>query len=292
VKPAPVKYVRASDSKGAVALLQEHGPDAKLLAGGQSLIPLLSFRLARPAVLVDLNRASDLDYVRDADGYLEIGSMTRQRTLETSPLVREAIPLIPEALHFVGHVTIRNRGTIGGSLAHADPAAELPTLVMALGGELVVEGPGGIRTVGAKEFFLGPFTSALSDDEILTAVRLPRLAAGTGVAVEELARRHGDFAIVTAMAAVGLDDAGRVTMIRLGLGGAHAVPLRLADAEAILLGAEPSESTIAAAAATAAGAVRPLEDIHAPAEYRRDMAELLVKRAVTKALKRAKGGVA
>jgi carbon-monoxide dehydrogenase medium subunit len=292
VKPAAVKYARAGDSKEAIALLHQHGFDAKLLAGGQSLIPLLSFRLARPTILVDLNPATGLDYIREENGHLVIGAMTRQRTLETSPLVREAIPLVPEALRFVGHVTIRNRGTIGGSLAHADAAAELPTAVIALGGELVVEGPGGSRTIGAEDFFVGPFTSAMEHDEILAAVRLPRLAPGTQVAVEELARRHGDFAIVTAMAAIALDASGRVEDVRLALGGAHSVPLRLAESESVLRGIVPSETTIEAAAAAAANAVRPLEDIHAPVEYRRDMSALMIKRAVNKAVNRAKEGLA
>jgi carbon-monoxide dehydrogenase medium subunit len=215
VKPAAVGYARAGDVQEAVALLSQHGTDAKVLAGGQSLVPLMSFRLARPSVLVDLNRVGSLDYVRDEGTSLLVGAMARQRDVETSPLVAEAAPLLAEALRHVGHVTNRNRGTVGGSLAHADPAAELPTLVTGLGGELLVEGPAGPRSIAAENFFVGPFTTAMEYNEVLTAVRLPRLPAGTGVAVEQLARRHGDLAMVGVVAAVHLGPDGSVDLVRL-----------------------------------------------------------------------------
>jgi aerobic carbon-monoxide dehydrogenase medium subunit len=288
VKPPEFQYARAGDSREAVALLTEHGTDAKVLAGGQSLVPMLSFRLARPSTLIDLNRASGLDYVSEDNGHVVIGAMTRQRSLETDPTVRAAVPLLAEALHHVGHVTNRNRGTIGGSLAHADPAAELPTLVTGLGGELVVEGPGGSRTVAAEDFFLGSFVTAIDYNEIVTAVRLPRLPAGTGVAVEELARRHGDFALVAAMAAVHLDGDGRADFVRLALSGVDTVPVRLHESESLLQGSEPADGVIETAGAAVAGAVNPLDDVHASGSYRRDMAQVLLIRAVRKAVERAR----
>ncbi len=286
MKPPAVGYVRAGDASEAVALLAEHGTDAKLLAGGQSLVPLMSFRLARPSVLVDINRVGGLDGIARDNGHLVVGAMTRQRDLETSPVAAAASPLLPEVLGHVGHVAIRNRGTVGGSLAHADPAAELPTLVTALDGELQVRGPGGSRTVAAGDFFTGPFTTALEYDEILTALRLPRLPDGTGVAVHELARRHGDFAIVGAMAAVHLGPDGTVDLTRLAASGVGPVPVRLHDAESALTGSRPTAEAIDAAAATVDGAINPADDVHAPASYRREMAMLLVRRALHTAVQR------
>jgi aerobic carbon-monoxide dehydrogenase medium subunit len=289
MKPPAFRYARAQDSHEAVALLSEHGSEAKVLAGGQSLVPMLSFRLAQPAVLIDLNQASGLDYVRQDDGHVVIGAMTRQRSLETDPMLREAVPLLAEALRHVGHVTNRNRGTIGGSIAHADPAAELPTLVKGLGGELTIEGPAGSRTVAAGEFFLGSFVTAMDYDEIVTAVRLPSLPSGTGVAVEELARRHGDFALVAAMAAVHLDAGGRADLVRLALSGVDSVPVRVHESEAVLAGSQPTDELIDAAGRAVAGAINPLDDIHAPAAYRRDMAQLMLTRAIRQAADRARG---
>jgi carbon-monoxide dehydrogenase medium subunit len=282
-----VKYVRATDVKEAIGLLTEHGADAKVLAGGQSLLPLLNFRLARPSVLVDINPVAELDYVREDNGSLLVGALARQRDVETSEVAAATVPLLPEVLRHVGHITNRNRGTVGGSLAHADPAAELPTLVTVLGGELVVAGPEGTRTIAAEDFFLSTFTTVIEDTEILTAVRLPRLPAGTGVAVEELARRHGDFAIVAAMAAVHLADDGSIDLIRLGACGVDSVPVRLHDAEAALFGARPDDAAVDAAAATVAPNINPPDDVHAPASYRTDMAGLLVKRAVRAAIRRS-----
>lgn len=287
MKPAAVGYARAGDVQEAVALLSQHGTDAKVLAGGQSLVPLMSFRLARPSVLVDLNRIGSLDFVRDEGTSLLVGAMARQRDVETSPLVAEAAPLLAEALRHVGHVTNRNRGTVGGSLAHADPAAELPTLVTGLGGELLVEGPAGPRSIAAEDFFVGPFTTAMEYNEVLTAVRLLRLPAGTGVAVEQLARRHGDLAMVGVVAAVHLGPDGSVDLVRLAASGVGPVPVRLHAAEAVLVGANPTEEAIDEAAATVAAAVRPPDDIHAPGSYRRDMAGLLLKRAVKTAIQRS-----
>jgi aerobic carbon-monoxide dehydrogenase medium subunit len=287
VKPPVVKYARVGGVLEAISLLTEHGIDAKVLAGGQSLIPLMNFRLARPSILVDLNRVDELSYVRTDNGSLVIGAMTRQRDLETSPIAAAAVPLLPQVLRHVGHVTNRNRGTVGGSIAHADPAAELPALVTGLGGELIVQGPGGARAIAAADYFVATFTTVMDHEEILTAIRIPRLPEGTGVAVEELARRHGDFAIVAVMAAVHQDGHGRVDLVRLAASGVDSVPVRLHAAEAVLAGSLATKDSIAEAAATVAGAVDAMDDVHAPASYRRDMAALLVKRAIEAAHKRS-----
>ena len=291
MKPAPVKYQRAGGCEEAIALLAEYGYEAKLLAGGQSLVPMMSFRLAQPGVLIDLNPATDLAHIGEDNGHVVIGAMTRQRTVETSRIVRDNLPLLSEALGYVGHVTIRNRGTIGGSLAHADPAAELSVALLALDGEVVVEGPDGARTVKGDDLFVGAMTTVLAPTEVLTSVRIPRSAAGTGAAIAELARRHGDFAIVIAMAVVHLDQSGKCDMARIALGGAESMPARLRDAESGLLGAEPSDEAIKAAAESAAGAVDPVSDIHGSEAYRRDMTRVFVKRALIQAVQRAKDGV-
>ena len=291
MKPPSVKYQRAEGREHAVALLGEHGDEAKLLAGGQSLVPLMSYRLVQPGVLIDLNPATDLDHIGEDNGHIVIGAMTRQRTVETSRLVRDNVPVLAETLGHVGHVTIRNRGTIGGSLAHADPAAELPVALLALDGEVVVEGSDGTRTVQADDLVVGPMTTELAPTEMITSVRVPCSADGTGAAITELARRHGDFAIVIAMAVVHLDRNGRCDMARIALGGVEAAPARSRDAESGLLGTEPSDEAIEAAAQAAAGAVDPVGDIHGSEAYRRDMTRVFVRRALIQAVERAKGGV-
>lgn len=287
MKPPAVEYALPADVREAVSLLAEHGPDAKVLAGGQSLVPLMSFRLARPSILIDINRIGGLDRIEAQNGSLLIGAMTRQRDVELSEVAAAAVPLLPRALRLVGHVAIRNRGTVGGSLAHADPAAELPTLVAALGGELVVEGPNGSRSIAADDYFVGTFTTSMAHDEVLVGVRLPRLPAETGVAVEELARRHGDFAIVGAMAAVHLAVDGSVDLVRVAASGVDSVPVRLHAAEAVLAGARPTSDAIDAAAATVATSINPTDDVHAPASYRKEIAQLLVKRALGAAVERS-----
>ncbi|WP_103381182.1 FAD binding domain-containing protein [Pseudonocardia dioxanivorans] len=287
MKPPAVRYARAGDVREAVALLAEHGSDAKVLAGGQSLVPLMSFRLARPSILVDINRIGGLDRIEQDNGSLLIGAMARQRDVELSDVAAAAVPLLPQALRYVGHVTIRNRGTVGGSLAHADPAAELPAVVTALGGELVLEGPGGTRSVAAEDFFTGTFTTVMAPDEVLVGVRLPRLPDRTGVAVEELARRHGDFAVVGVVAAVHLADDGTVDLVRLAASGVDSVPVRLHAAEAALSGTRPTADVLEAAAATVDASIHPADDVHAPASYRRHVARLLVQRALGAAVERS-----
>jgi carbon-monoxide dehydrogenase medium subunit len=290
VKPATFTYLAPNTLEEAISLLAQHAPEGKPLAGGQSLIPMMNFRLAQPRYLIDLNRIPELSYIREADGTLAIGAMTRQFEAERSELVGRTIPLLTEALRLTGHPTIRHRGTIGGALAHADPAAELPAVALALDAELVARGPAGTRTIPAREFFLGPLSTALAPDELLVEVRIPRLLPGTGWVFLELSRRHGDFAIVGVAAVLTLAPDGRIGQASLALCGAGPKPVRAARAEAALAGSEPSEERFREAGEIAAQEIDPDSDLHASADYRRRVAAVLVRRALTEAHRRVTEG--
>jgi carbon-monoxide dehydrogenase medium subunit len=290
MKPPPFSYHAPTTVAEAIDLLGRYDGDAKVVAGGQSLLPLLNFRLSRPAALVDINRIPGLDYIRADGGMLEIGAVTRHRAVERSAVVAAHCPLLAEAVRQIGHFQIRNRGTIGGSIAHADPAAELPTVLTALGGEVVITGPGGVRTATASEFFITLFTTSLGSDELVTAVRFPTLGPGTGSAFRELARRSGDFALVAVAAALALDETGAVRSARIALGGVDLVPVRAAGAEAFLAGKRPDPATLAKAAALVAGEINPESDLHATAEYRRALAAVLTGEALETAARRAAEG--
>jgi carbon-monoxide dehydrogenase medium subunit len=269
----------------AVALLARYGGEGKLLAGGQSLVPLLNFRLSRPAALVDLNRVPGLAYIQDVGGQVRLGAMTRQRAIEFSPVIRRRLPLLAEATALVGHLPIRSRGTIGGSLAHADPAAEYPAVLTALGGEVVVRSPRGERTLEAGALFRGYLTTTLAADEMLVEVRLPAIPDGAGFAFEEFSRRHGDFAIV-GIAAVLVGTGGHhCAAARLVTAGAGPMPVRLRGAEEILEREGLSEAAVEAAARRAAELVDPPSDIHASADYRRNLTRVLTGRALRRAIK-------
>jgi aerobic carbon-monoxide dehydrogenase medium subunit len=287
MKPARFEYHAARSVDEAVELLVRYGGDAKVLAGGQSLVPLLNFRLARPAALVDVNRVPALAYVREDDGVVALGAMTRQRTIEFSPVVAARLPLLGEATRWVGHLPIRSRGTIGGSLAHADPSAEYPAVLTALGGEVIVQGPRGRRTVTAGDLFETYLTTTLAPDELLVEVRLPAMPAGAGHAFEEFARRHGDFAIV-GIAAMLVRDGGRCAVARLAAAGAGPVPVRLRAAEEILERDGLGDAALAAAGARAAELVAPDSDVHASADYRRHLTGVLTVRALKRAMAVAK----
>jgi len=289
VKPAKFDYWAPASVDEALGLLTRYGGEAKILAGGQSLVPLLNFRLSRPAALIDINRIPALAYIRAQDGEVRLGAMTRQRTIEFSPAIAERIPLLTEATRWVGHLPIRSRGTIGGSLAHADPSAEYPTVLTALGGSVVARGPKGERTIAGGELFQTYLTTSLAADEILTEVRLPAPPAGAGYAFEELARRHGDFALV-GIAAVIARQGERCTMARLATSGAGPVPLRLRAAEEILERDGLGDAAIEAAGRRASELVNPDSDIHASADYRRHLAGVLTQRAIKRALTKATGG--
>jgi aerobic carbon-monoxide dehydrogenase medium subunit len=287
VKPAKFEYHAPTTLDEAIALLVRYDGEAKLLAGGQSLVPLLNFRLARPAALIDLNRIGSLAYIREDGGLVRFGAMTRQRAIEFSPVVARRLPLLREATRWVGHLPIRSRGTIGGSIAHADPSAEYPAVLTALAGEVVVRGPKGERTLAPAALFETYLTTTLAPDEILTEVRLPAMAEGAGWAFEEFARRHGDFAIVGVAAAV-WQSQGRVTA-RLATAGASATPRRLRASEEILERDGLGDGAIETAARRASELVEPDSDIHATADYRRHLAGVLTERALKRARERARG---
>jgi len=288
VKPAPFEYVAPATLDEAVALLERHADaETHVLAGGQSLMPLLAMRLARPDLLVDLNRVAGLDHLRDENGTLAIGAMTRKRALEESTLVARRHPIVLAATRLVAHPQIRNRGTVGGSLAHADPAAEYPALALLLDAELCAVGPEGVRRIAADAFFQGALTTALSQVEILSELRVPALAEGTGWSFLEVARRPGDFALAGAGATLRLDARGRIAEGRVVLFAVGPETIRLPAVEASLRGARPGAGLFEAAAAAARDAVEePLADVHASAEYRRHLAGVVVRRALGEAAAR------
>lgn len=290
MKPAPFEYFQPKSLEEAVELLQAHGEEAKILAGGQSLVPLMNLRLARPRVLIDINRVGELDYIRELDGGLAIGALTRQRDLETSDLVRRRCPLLKEATLLIGHPQVRNRGTVGGSLAHADSTAELSTVAVLLEADMIARSLGGERSIRAEDFFVTFLTTSLGPEEVLTEVRFPAVALGAGWAFEELSRRHGDFAIVSAAAILEKDPSGRCRKPRLAIAGASPQPVRAREAERLLVGQALNEALIQEAGELAKGAVDPESDLHASAEYRRHLAGVLTRRALQKTWSRAQGG--
>jgi CO/xanthine dehydrogenase FAD-binding subunit len=286
MKPPSFDYADPKTLGEAVSLLEAHAGEAKILSGGQSLMPLLNMRLARPELLVDLAKVPDLDYIRDADGALAIGAMTRQRSVEFSELVRNRHPLVHAATMHIAHPQNRNQGTVGGSLAHADPAAEYPAVAAVLDAEFRVAGPNGERTIGASDFFVTYLTTALEPTEILIEVRLPALPPRTGWSFIEVARRHGDFAMAGVVATVTLDGSGKCSA-RIVLFGVGDKPIRARAAERMLAGAKPDERLFAEAGEKASGEIaEPLSDVHAPAEYRRDLARVLTRRALVEAAAR------
>jgi carbon-monoxide dehydrogenase medium subunit len=257
--------------------------DTKVLAGGQSLVPLLSLRLAQPGRIVDINRVDALQEITEDAGVLSIGALVRQRTAEHSELVRTACPLMAAAIPHIGHPAIRNRGTVGGSIAHADPAAEMPGICVACDAEIAVTGTAGPRAMAAKDFFLSALTTALAPDEIITEIRLPAWPAGRRYGFEEFALRRGDFAIAAAAVFYDVDAGGRAANAHVGVIGVGDRPARLPSVEAVLNGARVDADTIAKAAAATSAAVTPQDDIHASAAYRRSLVGTMVERALVAA---------
>ena len=274
-----VEYEAPATIAEAVDLLAEHQDEASVLAGGQSLIPLLALRLARPAVLIDINRVGELSGVSVTDGWVAIGAMTREYAAEESEMVAGSVPLLAAALPLVGHEAIRSRGTIGGSMAHADPAAELPAVARALDAEFVVRSRSGDRVVPAAEWFEGYLATSRRGDEILVEVRFPAAGPDTGVAFQEVARRHGDFAIVGLAASLTLTD-GAISDARLAFAGIADVPVRAADAEDLLAGERPSAELFEEAARRATADIDPPADLNGSPEYRKKVAATLVRRAL------------
>ncbi len=289
MKPPPFAYHAAGTARETVALLDELGDQARVLAGGQSLIPLMNFRLAQPAHLVDINPVTELDFIRVADGGLAIGARTRQAALERSGEAAQRAPLLVEAAALVGHPPIRHRGTVGGSIAHADPAAELPAALAAMDGEVVVASKRRQRTLSALDFFTGPFSTALGSGELLTEIRVRPWPARTGHAFVEFSRTHGNFAVVGAAVLLHL-DANRIDRAAIVLCGVAGVPKRASRAEQRLVGSAATSEVVAEAAEIAAADLQPPSDVHGTAEYRRKLARVYVQRALTLALSRARGG--
>ncbi len=287
MKPAPFEYDDPTTVEEALRLVGEFGDEAKVLAGGQSLMPMLNLRLARPSRLVDINGVADIDHLRVDDGTLVIGALTRQRTLESSDLASGAWALLREALHHVGHVPIRNRGTVGGSIAHADPAAELPAAVCALGGRMVVRGPAGERQVPADAFFRGYFTTDVGPDEMLTEIRIPEWPTRSGAAFLEVARRHGDFAQIGVAAAVALGDDGTVTRAGIAVAGAATEPVFATGVVGGILGRLPGTPPAEQLTGEFAAGLNPPSDLHGSAEYRRQLVRHLLPRAVDEAVRAA-----
>lgn len=284
MKPAPFEYVAPESVEEALAALQQNNPDGKILAGGQSLLPLLNLRLTKPKLLVDLNGISGLDGIHETPEGLAIGAMTRQSKLEHSLLVRQRCPLLAEAIRYIGHVAIRHRGTIGGSLAHADPAAELPALALALDAKFAIAGRGTDRVISAEEFFLDFLTTALAPDEILRQIVFPIIRPSSGYALEEIARRHGDFAIAGVVVIVDLDDAGKIAEARVALFGLAPTPVRARQAERALVGRELDDRAMLDAAVLLEEVLEPPGDIRASSAYRKHAAAVLLSRALKRAV--------
>jgi aerobic carbon-monoxide dehydrogenase medium subunit len=287
MKLPPVDYEAPTTVSEALGLLAEYTDDASILAGGQSLIPLLALRLARPAVLIDINRAAELSGVSATDGWVTIGTTTREYLAEESETIADAVPLLAAALPFIGHEAIRSRGTIGGSLAHADPAAELPAVARALDAEFVVRSLSGERVIPAAEWFEGYLTTSRRPDELLLQVRFPAARPGTGISFQEVARRHGDFAIVALATSLTLSD-GAISDIRLAFAGMSDVPVRAADAEALLVGEAPSDDLFDEAARRAIADLDPPADLHGSSDYRKKVATALVRRGLRTAADNAR----
>ena len=281
MKPPPLKYARPDDLSDVLTLLEQHGDEAKLLAGGQSLMPMLNFRLIRPSVLIDLGAVGGMDSLTVDGGTLIAGAMVRQTSAKQSHEVSATTPLVVQALRHVGHLQIRNRGTIGGSLAHAAPAAELPAVALILDAEMVLRNSRADRIVHASDFYRGPFTTAANPDEVLTEIRFHNVA-GSRTTFLELARRAGDFALagVAALARVG-SDARTISEARLVAIGVSGEPMRLSEAEAVITGAPCTQETFLEAGVAAARQVTTFTDLHATAEYRKEMLAVLVSRALS-----------
>ena len=286
MKPPAFKYVPVRTVDDAVKQLSIHGEDAKILAGGQSLTPMLNFRLLHPGVLIDINPVKELDFLKEQNGGLSIGALTRHRTIENSKLVREKYPLLAVAAEEVGHLAIRTRGTFGGSLAHADPAAEFPMIAMLVDAEMKVRSAAGAKTIKAKDFFVSYLASAVGEGQLLTEITLPALPAKSGWGFHELCRRPGDFAIA-AVAAIVKIDGGKCAEARISMAGVGPTPLRAPAAEAFAKGKALDEATLKEIGKKASEASDPSNDVHASADFRRHVVEVLTQRALKSAMERA-----
>jgi carbon-monoxide dehydrogenase medium subunit len=273
----------------ALSLLKQHGGDAKILAGGHSLIPAMRFRLAVPAILIDINRLNDLRYVEERGDHLAIGAMTREHSLEDSSAVRSSYPLLHDTTIVIADPLVRNQATVGGNIAHADPANDHPATMLAYDATVVAKGPNGERTIGIDDFFTGLFENAMTDDEILTEIRIPKPAANSGGAYTKLERKVGDYAISAAAVQLRLDG-DTVAAARIGLTNVSPVPMRAKAAETELIGKAISDAVIEAAGKAAAAECDPSPDLRGGVDYKRDITRVMVKRSIQQAIARAKGG--
>jgi carbon-monoxide dehydrogenase medium subunit/6-hydroxypseudooxynicotine dehydrogenase subunit alpha len=289
MKPAPFEYFAPRSTAEALDVLSQSPDESKVLAGGQSLVPLMNFRLARPERLIDLNRVEELDYIERRNGDVTIGAMTRHAAVERSSWLAAELPMLNDAIRWVGHEQIRNRGTIGGSVAHADPAAELGAALAALDGRLRVRSSSGERVLPWSDFFVFGFMTALEPDEILVEVQLPALPAGAVTSFVEFARRHGDFALGGAAVVLVVDEDAICRHARLSLLAAAPVPVRATQAEEALVGSKLDDATIAAAADAAVAGIEPTGDIHGSTKYRIKLLRTMASRAIATARTRAEG---
>jgi CO/xanthine dehydrogenase FAD-binding subunit len=286
VKAAPFQYARPASIAEACAALAERGAEAKLIAGGQSLVPMMAMRLARPGWLIDIGRIPELQRIEIGPDFVSIGAGVKQRTVERDAALRQRLPLLMQALAWVGHPQTRNRGTVGGSIVHADPAAEIPLVACVLDAVLELRDAAGTTDMPAREFFLAPMVTAITPEQCLVAVRFPVWdGPRVGSAFEEVSIRHGDFALASACAQIALDDGGRVRRAALGIGGAAPVPQALPEVAKLLLGHTPNQALLDKVARVAGEAIEPEGDLHAPAEYRRELARVLTRRTLEAALK-------
>lgn len=286
MKPTAFEYFTPTTVQEALQLMESQGDEAKIIAGGQSLVAMMNFRAARPEALIDINNITELDYLREEGDEIVIGALTRERTLEVSPLIKEKCPILAKAITHIGHLPIRFRGTVGGTLVHADPTAEIPVTSVALDAKMKIAGPSGERVVSAGEFFLTYLTSAIEENELLVEVRIPTFPSKTTAwSYVDISRRFGDFAIVAVASILSMDDAGVCQEARISLGGVAPTPIRAKEAEALLAGQKLTDEIIEAAAAKAAESddVDPDSDYHATAEYRKAMAKVLTKRGLKEA---------
>ncbi len=284
--PAAFDYHVANSVDEAIALMQQYGDDAKFLAGGHSLLPTMKLRLAQPGHLIDLGRIQGLSYVREDDGAVAVGAMTTYVTLERSSVIQSNFALLPEGISQIGDQQVRNRGTIGGSVAHSDPAADTPGMVLALKADILAQGPNGVRTIKADDFFQDLFQTALGQDEVITEIRFAKPAPSTGSAYEKLANKASHYAVVGCAAVVTLDNDGTCTAASVVITGASVKPTRASAVEAALVGKKLDEATIAEAASHAADGLELVSDIHGSKDYRAQMATVMAKRAITRAVER------
>lgn len=289
MKPAKFEYFDPATLDEALSVLDQHGDEAKVLAGGQSLVPLMNMRLAKPSAVIDINRLAGLDYIQSRNGNVAIGALTRHRAVERSPLLKERCPLLPHAAEHVADIQVRNRGTFGGSIAHADPAAEFCTIALLQGGQIVASSKKGARRIPANEFFVGPLMTCLEPTELVTEVLVPALP-GWAWSFRSVAPRHGDLAIAGVMLVLDADDKGACTEVRIGMFGVGPTPLRAPAAEALLAGNAIDDRLIARAAAEAASETEPVTDVRASAEYRRELTRRLVAWNLRNAADKLAGG--